>query len=133
MRIFDNDQGKTFFQEIIPFRKHIVKDWRDEIKRNDILITKSGDLRVAREALYYADGTLYSVTFAIRKCSWTNHPTTSYDRSELKRLGFRKAFVKFKPKKHDDDFQQYILLGKDKISRHLQTWEYTCFNAKDFA
>jgi hypothetical protein len=133
MRIFDSQRGKTFFNETLPFRKNLAKDWRDDIRQNDILITKSGDLRVVREALYYADETLRSVKFAIRKCSWTKHPTTSYDRSQLKSLGFRKAAVKFKPKKHDEDFQQYILSGKDTSARHIQTWEYTCFNAKDFA
>ncbi len=75
-------------------QKYLELDWRDELKNNDILITKSGDLRVIREAVYYNDECLSHIVLAIRKCSWTRSPTTSYDRSALKTLKFRKAAVK---------------------------------------
>ena len=124
--------GKTIWK--FPSSGYIKqKDWRDELKVNDILITKSGDLRVVREAVYYNDGILRSVTFAIRRCSWTGRSTTSYCRSDLKTLKFRKADVKFKPKEHDIKFNEYVLSGKDDVPWPEHKWEYTCYSARNFA
>jgi len=125
--------GKTFYPFVLANRRSWEKDWRDELRSNDILITQSGDLRVIRSALYYADGTLQSVKLAIRRCSWTRHATTSYDRSALKSLGFRKAAVKFKPKEYDLEFQKFIESGGDVKPRWMGAHDYTCVHAQFFA
>jgi len=122
--------GKTFNGYVLAIRGNLEKDWRDDLKAGDILITKSGDLRVIREAWYFNDGTLGSVILAIRKCSWTRRPYTSYDRSALKSLKFKKAQVKFKPKKYDHEFDQYI---KTRWERSVTDRSFTCFDAKNFA
>jgi|APGre2960657404_1045060.scaffolds.fasta_scaffold51034_2 hypothetical protein len=114
-------------------QKYLELDWRDELKNNDILITKSGDLRVIREAVYYNDECLSHIVLAIRKCSWTRSPTTSYDRSALKTLKFRKAAVKFKPSEKDNEFQEFVLRGKYSGFYEPEYGVYTCISAKSFA
>jgi hypothetical protein len=125
------EEGKTFMSLNHPWKNaKPKKDWRDELKVNDILITKSGDLRVVREALYFKDGILRSVTLAIRKCSWTRSSTTSYPRSDLKTLKFKKAFVKFKPTEADDKFQKFVIGERHSL---VGRRNYTCIDAKSFA
>ena len=129
--IFDKD--RTIYQFALANRRNLIRDWRDELRVNDIVITKSGDLRVVREAIFYSDDTLSVVTFAIRKCSWTRHATTTYDRSALKSLKFRKAHVKFKPKSHDDDFQMFVRSGLNSSPHWMGLQRYDCFSARNFA
>jgi hypothetical protein len=133
MDFIKHEERKTVYNCSLSIRKKLQKDWRDELLVNDILITKSGDLRVIREALYYADGTLRSITLAIRRCSWTKHATTIYERSALKTLGFRKADVKFKPKTHDVDFQEFVASGLNTAPRWMGGQRYDCFSARNFA
>jgi hypothetical protein len=129
--IFIPEEGKTYMPLNHPWKNaKPKKDWRDELKANDILITKSGDLRVIRDAVYFRDGILRSVILAIRKCSWTRSSTTMYSRADLKTLKFRKAFVKFKPTEADDKFQEFVR----KERRNPSTCRnYTCIDAKSFA
>jgi hypothetical protein len=133
MNFITYEEKRTVYNCALPNRRGLTRDWRDELKINDILITKSGDLRVIREALYYSDNTLLSITLAIRKCSWVRHATTRYDRSSLKTLKFRKAEVKFKPKPHDDDFQMFVASGMDTAPRWMGTQRYNCVSARNFA
>jgi hypothetical protein len=62
-------------------------DWRDELKVGDILVTPSNDFRIVRdvsycdlpEKSYY--GLLTTITFSIRKASWTRRATTTKSRN----------------------------------------------------
>lgn len=72
-----------------------MRDWRDEIKAGDILLSKNGVERVVR-AVTHRGETLHSVTFAILRRSWTDRAYTVIFRSELKERGFTPTGKKYR-------------------------------------
>lgn len=66
-------------------------DWRDRIRKGDILRTRGGTERVVRETTYSRKqpGRLRSVTFVILHCSWTTRCYTTVARTDLASLGYR--------------------------------------------
>ena len=125
--------GKTIRNYVQQYGRQWQKDWRDDLKAFDVLITKSGDLRVVRQAVYFSDGKLSHIVLAIRRCSWTKHATTIYERSELKNLKFRKAEVKFVPKEHDFEFQKFIDSGAFMEVKWKGPHKFDCIDAFNFA
>lgn len=87
-------------------------DWRDELKEFDVLITKTGKLRVVREARYNPNGYLYSVEFVSLKPNCFQSALAGYIRSDLKSLGFKKADLKYVVKGKDLYLQDAIKNGK---------------------
>ena len=63
-------------------------DWRDKIEKGDVLLSKSGTLRVVRRVSYTRGGFLGCVYFAILHCSWTRRPYTCINRADLNTMGF---------------------------------------------
>ena len=59
------------------------------LKVGDILKTPSGDLRVVREVDYNADGTLWMICLAIRRCSWTRRAYTMLTPNDLRARKFK--------------------------------------------
>ena len=87
-------------------------DWRDELKEFDVLITKTGKLRVVRTVRYNPNGYLYSVEFVSLKPNRFQSPLAWYIRSDLKSLGFKKANLKYVVKGKDLYLQDAIKQGK---------------------
>ena len=87
-------------------------DWRDELKEFDVLITKSGKLRVVREARYNSNGYLYCVSLIALKPGWAKDPLAHYFRNNLKNLEFKKSNLKYVVKEKDIFLQAAIKNGK---------------------
>jgi hypothetical protein len=68
--------------------------WMRHVQVGDVLRKGSGPFRVVREVARRRDGRLRSVTFAIRRCSWTHRCYTVYNESDLRVLGYRRVRVK---------------------------------------
>ena len=64
-------------------------DWMRQVSIGDVLASGTGTLRIVRRVSHYPDGDLRSVTFAIRRCSWTRRPTTVMGYSDLRLLGYQ--------------------------------------------
>ena len=103
------------------------KDWRENIKEFDILISPSGDLRVVRDVKFKPNGYLFCVTFTKRICNKFPSGLTYKFRTDL-RL-YRKASVKYRPKNADFDLQQYIT---DDL-KDFKNPKYNCQTVKFFA
>lgn len=64
-------------------------EWMRALRVGDVLTRCGGSYRVVRRVSFKADGDLRSVTFAIRRRSWTRRPDTTYTASDLKTFCFR--------------------------------------------
>lgn len=69
------------------------RDWRDYIKKGDVLRARSGDLRVVREVSTYSKGwkagMTRCITLVIRNCSWTHRPYTVLNRTDIAYRGLQ--------------------------------------------
>lgn len=75
--------------------KHRMQSpWMATVQVGDVLRTANGTLRVAREVSRYKDGALRSITFAIRHCSWTHRPITTYGYTDLRLMGYEPIGVR---------------------------------------
>jgi hypothetical protein len=72
----------------------VVPDWRETIRIGDVLVARSGTMRVVRECLYKQSDILVSVRLTIRRRSWTGRCYTVVTRSDLQTFGYRKAGVR---------------------------------------
>lgn len=52
-------------------KRERVRDWRDDIRVGDVLRGRGGALRVVRDVTRGTGDYLFTVTFAIMRCSWT--------------------------------------------------------------
>jgi hypothetical protein len=103
------------------------KDWREDIKEFDILISPSGDLRVVREVKFKPNGYLFCVTFTKRLCNKFAWGLTYKFRTDLR--NFRKAGVKYRPKDADFDLQAYLTSDPTDYRNP----KYNCITVKSFA
>jgi len=71
--------------------------WMADVVVGSVLASRGGPWRVVREVNRYQNGDLRSVTFAIRRCSWTHRCYTIYGYTDLKTHGFR--LVPVEPRK----------------------------------
>lgn len=62
--------------------------WFKTVKVGDVLRNANGTLRVVRKIHYFKDGDLRSINFVIMHCSWTKHPFTSLNFTDLRYLGY---------------------------------------------
>jgi len=60
-----------------------VPAWLDSIRPGDVLRFRTGTLRTVLDVSHRPNGTVHSVMFAIRHCSWTNRGYTIIDRAGL--------------------------------------------------
>ena len=85
-------------------------DWLETLKVGDVIYHGGDKLkpRVIR-SLSKKNGKLTSVTFTIKRCSWTHRCTTTYNRHDLTYLGFTKSRKKIPLKtKLDKKIQKEI-------------------------
>ena len=73
----------------------VEKDWRDNIRIGDVL-REGRNFRVVRDCLYKREGILVSVTFTIRRASWTHRCYTVIGRHDLIQRKFRPLKAKAK-------------------------------------
>ena len=66
-------------------------EWVDRADVGTVLISPGGDFRVIRQVTRGKHWGLPIFTFAIRRCSWTRRPYTSYTWGELVRIGYTEA------------------------------------------
>jgi hypothetical protein len=66
----------------------MLREWMRTVEVGDVLRNTEGTLRVVRHVRRLANGTLCSVTFAIRRCSWTGRGHTIYSFTELRMQGW---------------------------------------------
>lgn len=71
--------------------KRLQSPWMATVRVGDVLESANGAQRVVREVKRYKDGELRSVTFAIRRCSWTGRCYTILGYTDLRYRGFRKV------------------------------------------
>lgn len=62
--------------------------WMRCVKVGDVLRSGSGRDRVVRRTMFYPDGDLRCVFFAIKHCSWTRRPYTILGYSDLRQLRY---------------------------------------------
>lgn len=74
------------------------KDWRDRLRKGDVILSHCDTQRVVRSASYLDDGRLNAVSLTIRKCSWTGRALTTVLRSDLKGRGFRPPIARVRLK-----------------------------------
>lgn len=67
--------------------------WMKDVVVGSVLARRHGPWRVVREVCRYQNGDLRSVTFAIRRCSWTHRCYTIYGYTDLRVMGFRMVRV----------------------------------------
>lgn len=75
-----------------------VRDWRDDIKVGDVLRVDKR-FRLVRRVSRAKDGFLGSVTFAIKRCSWTRRPYTVVGRVDLAYRNFQPTNVRITAEK----------------------------------
>ena len=63
--------------------------WMSSVVVGSVLARHGGQWRVVRRVCRYRNGDLRSVTFAIRRCSWTHRAYTIYGYNDLIQLRFR--------------------------------------------
>lgn len=68
-----------------------MKQWIPKIKKGDVLRSGTGILRVVRDVhhAHVGDHVRVSVTFTIRRCSWTQRCYTVYTGNDLVQMGYR--------------------------------------------
>lgn len=71
-------------------------EWMRSVKVGDVLINAAGVYRVVRAASFYPNGNLRSVTFVIRRRSWTNRAYTVVGFTDLRMQGYRPARARSK-------------------------------------
>lgn len=71
-------------------------EWMRSVKVGDVLINAAGQYRVVREVSFYPNGNLRSVTFVIRRRSWTNRAYTILGFTDLRMQGYRPAHARSK-------------------------------------
>jgi hypothetical protein len=70
--------------------------WMAAVKVGDVLRSGSKTLRVVRKVSRFKDGSLRSVTFSIRHCSWTRRPYTVMGYTDLRLLGYARVGANLK-------------------------------------
>lgn len=70
--------------------------WMLVLKIGDVLKSARGSYRVVRRASHHEDGRLRSVTFAIRRRSWTNRAYTVMTASDLLTFGYQPVGARIK-------------------------------------
>ena len=68
--------------------------WMRTLQVGDVLAREHGPWRIVRRVSRYDDGDLRSVSFSIRRCSWTHRCYTVYWYNDLRMMGYRKIAVK---------------------------------------
>jgi hypothetical protein len=96
-------------------------DWIKNIKKGDVLESGAGLLRIVRDVSHHKRT---SVTFAIRRPSWTTRPYTVMGESDLRTLGYRP--VECKPFPLRTDFDKAL-----EQSFHAPTAESCLLRARD--
>jgi hypothetical protein len=124
--------GKLITYRMKPSKKKTPLDWRDTLKTYDVVITKTGDLRVVRIAEYDSDGFLSLVKFVARKCSRFQSSLVTYYRHDLRRLEMKKAEIKIRPRKEDLKLNDHLLYD-DFWQIHGWNKKYTCYDVKHLA
>ena len=69
------------------------RPWMAAVVVGSVLARRRGAWRVVRSVSRYRNGDLRSVTFAIRRCSWTHRAYTIYGYNDLNQMGYRMVRV----------------------------------------
>jgi hypothetical protein len=77
-----------------PYNPKPQPAWMARVVVGSVLASGDGPWRVVREVTRYNGGRLRSVTFAIRRCSWTHRCYTVVHYNDLIQRGFRLVPVK---------------------------------------
>lgn len=109
-----------------------MKDWTNRLQPGDVVRFPSGALRVVRAVKHpdrptssYGDIYRSSITFSIKRCSWTHRCHTTYTSSDLRTLGCVKTRAKvLLRKKIDRLISEELRLNPDKPM-------LTCCDVKD--
>ena len=64
--------------------------WFDDVQVGDVIAKPHGPWRVVREVSRNRNGSLYSVTLAIRRCSWTHRCYTILNFTDLRTFKYRR-------------------------------------------
>lgn len=104
-------------------RRRLLRRWFDTVQVGDVLEAPGGRHRVVREVSRYRNGELRSLTFAIKKCSWTGRPYTQYGFTDLRMQGWRPTGVRIRL-----DSEMDVWLQADINSFNCRT--VTCCEAK---
>lgn len=67
------------------------RDWISRIRKGDVLRSRNGVLRVVRAVSHTRRTT---VTFVIRRCSWTTRCYTIYTGNDLRQMGYAPTNVR---------------------------------------
>jgi hypothetical protein len=91
--------------------EELDKHWILNIRKGDVLQSRSGDLRVVRNVKQSHTVSKVYVTFAIRHCSWTHRAYTIYTGCDLRTMKFRPTghYIDLRKKidkQMEHDFQQ---------------------------
>jgi hypothetical protein len=67
-----------------------TRDWRDDLRAGDVIVSPRGDYRVVRyvSRSNKHDGFIWGIALAIRRRSWTDRPYTILTRADIKTMGF---------------------------------------------
>lgn len=71
-------------------------EWMRSVKVGDVLVNAGGTYRVVRAASFFPNGNLATLTFVINRCSWTRHPYTVMNFTDLRQQGYRPAHARSK-------------------------------------
>ena len=85
----------------------LIKDWRDDLRAGDVLVSPSGDYRVVRKVTMRKSGFIWGVSLAIRRRSWTNRPYTVMTRTDIQQRGFQLSHAKYRFKAGTIDVELY--------------------------
>lgn len=75
-------------------RGRFQRRWFDTVQVGDVLVSPSGKHRVVRGVKRYSNGDLRCLTFAIKRCTWTNRGHTYYGFTDLRLGGWRPTGVR---------------------------------------
>lgn len=64
--------------------------WFNHVKVGDVITRPGGRWRVVREVNRRNDGSLYSVTLVIQRCSWTGQCYTTLNFTDLRTMKYRR-------------------------------------------
>ncbi len=71
-------------------------DWMRTVQVGDVLVNATGAYRVVRDVARFPCGALRSLTFTIRRRSWTNRAYTVINFTDLRHQGYRPARARSK-------------------------------------
>jgi hypothetical protein len=73
-----------------------TRDWRDDLRAGDVIVSPKGDYRVVRYvSRHRRDGIIWGIALSIRRRSWTNRPYTMLTRTDIQVRGFTLAPAKY--------------------------------------